>query len=101
MRLPWDIEDSVNTLKNSAYKEHRGVNERLWGVCLPMENCKAFNEENWRRWEVEQPEWFDDEFKELAGRSCYRLTCRGSCFRLIKFAGFSSLGGGVKFSEAC
>ena len=37
---------------------------------LPMDKCKAFYEENWRRWEEEermgeQPEWFDEEFKEL------------------------------------
>ena len=31
---------------------------------LPKEKCKAFYEENWRRWEEEQPEWFDEEFKE-------------------------------------
>ena len=31
---------------------------------LPMEKCKAFYEENWRRWEEEPPEWFDEEFKE-------------------------------------
>ena len=36
---------------------------------LPMKKCKAFYEENWRRWEVEQqPEWFDEEFKELVPR---------------------------------
>ena len=40
---------------------------------LPMEKCKAFYEENWRRWEEEerrgeQPEWFDKEFKELVPR---------------------------------
>ena len=40
---------------------------------LPVEKCKAFYEENWRRWEEEerrgeQPEWFDKEFKELVPR---------------------------------
>jgi hypothetical protein len=30
---------------------------------LPKEQCKAFYAENWARWELEQPEWFDDEFK--------------------------------------
>jgi hypothetical protein len=30
---------------------------------LPMERCKAFYAENWARWEEEQPEWFDEEFK--------------------------------------
>ena len=33
-----------------------------------MEKCKAFYEENWRRWEVEPPEWFDEEFKESVPR---------------------------------
>ena len=31
---------------------------------LPMGRCKAFYAENWARWEVEEPEWFDEEFKE-------------------------------------
>ena len=40
---------------------------------LPVEKCKAFYEENWRRWEEEerreeQPEWFDKEFKESVPR---------------------------------
>ena len=36
---------------------------------LPMDECKAFYEANWRRWEEEeQPEWFDKEFKELVPR---------------------------------
>ena len=35
---------------------------------LPKEKIKAFYEENWTRWESEQPEWFDDEFKELVPR---------------------------------
>ena len=35
---------------------------------LPKEKCKAFYEANWRRWEVEQPEWFDEEFKGLVPR---------------------------------
>ena len=35
---------------------------------LPKEKCKAFYEENWRRWEEEQPEWFDEEFKESVPR---------------------------------
>jgi hypothetical protein len=30
---------------------------------LPMERCKAFYRENWARWEEEQPEWFDEEFR--------------------------------------
>jgi hypothetical protein len=30
---------------------------------LPKERCKAFYAENWARWEVEEPEWFDEEFK--------------------------------------
>ena len=38
-----------------------------------MDECKAFYEANWRRWEEEerrgeQPEWFDKEFKELVPR---------------------------------
>ncbi len=32
---------------------------------LPKDKLKAFFEENWRRWEEEESEWFDDEFKEL------------------------------------
>ena len=36
---------------------------------LPKEKCQAFYEENWRRWEEEeQPEWFDEEFKERVPR---------------------------------
>ena len=35
---------------------------------LPKEKCKAFYEENWARWESEQPEWFDNEFKKLVPR---------------------------------
>ena len=35
---------------------------------LPMERCKAFYGENWARWEEEQPEWFDDEFREAVPR---------------------------------
>ncbi len=35
---------------------------------LPKDKCKAFYEENWRRWEEEQPEWFDEEFKESLPR---------------------------------
>jgi hypothetical protein len=35
---------------------------------LPKEKCKAFYEENWARWEAEQPEWFDEKFKELVPR---------------------------------
>ncbi len=31
---------------------------------LPVERCKAFNSESWAKWEEEQPEWFDDEFRE-------------------------------------
>ena len=41
---------------------------RFSSVYLPMEKCKAFYEENWRRWEEEEPEWFDEEFKELVPR---------------------------------
>ena len=41
---------------------------RFSAFYLPMEKCKAFYEENWRRWEVEQPEWFDEEFKKLVPR---------------------------------
>ena len=41
---------------------------RLSSVYLPKEKCKAFYEENWRRWEEEEPEWFDEEFKELVPR---------------------------------
>ena len=37
-------------------------------VYLPVEKCKTFYEENWRRWEEEQPEWFDAEFKGLVPR---------------------------------
>ena len=37
---------------------------RFSAFYLPMDKCKAFYEENWRRWEEEQPEWFDKEFKE-------------------------------------
>ena len=39
---------------------------------LPMEKCKAFYEENWQRWEAEQPEWFDDEFRESVRGNCDR-----------------------------
>ena len=35
---------------------------------LPVEKCKAFYEGNWPRWEEEQLEWFDEEFKELVPR---------------------------------
>ena len=31
---------------------------------LPVEECRAFYRENWERWEIEQPEWFDEEFKK-------------------------------------
>lgn len=30
---------------------------------LPIEKCKTFYRENWKRWEEEQPDWFDDDFK--------------------------------------
>ena len=35
---------------------------------LPKEQCRAFYRENWARWEEEQPEWFDDEFKAAVPR---------------------------------
>ena len=35
---------------------------------LPKERYAAFYKENWRRWEEEKPEWFDDEFKESVPR---------------------------------
>ncbi len=35
---------------------------------LPMDVCNAFYEENWRRWEKEQSEWFDEEFQESVPR---------------------------------
>ena len=41
---------------------------RLSSVYLPVEKCKAFYEENWRRWEEEEPEWFDEGFKESVPR---------------------------------
>jgi hypothetical protein len=43
----------------------------LW-VCqhyLPIERCKTFYRDNWARWEEEQPEWFDDEFRKTVPRS--------------------------------
>jgi hypothetical protein len=33
-----------------------------------MERLRAFYRENWARWEQEQPEWFDEEFKESVPR---------------------------------
>ena len=30
---------------------------------LPTERCRAFYAENWAKWEEEEPEWFDEEFK--------------------------------------
>ena len=43
---------------------------RFSAFYLPMEKCKAFYEENWRRWEERQPQpvWFDEEFKESVPR---------------------------------
>ena len=35
---------------------------------LPKERCAEFYRENWARWEEEQPEWFDKEFKESVPR---------------------------------
>jgi hypothetical protein len=32
---------------------------------LPVEECKEFYKENWENWEREQPEWFDEDFKEI------------------------------------
>ena len=31
---------------------------------LPVEQCRAFYRENWEKWEREQPDWFDGDFKE-------------------------------------
>ena len=47
---------------------------------LPMDECKAFYEANWRRWveeerRGEQPEWFDDEFKGLVPRELLLPNC--------------------------
>ncbi len=39
---------------------------------LPKEHCKAFYAENWARWEEEQPEWFDEEFKSAVPREFLR-----------------------------
>ena len=37
-------------------------------ACLPQERCKAFYAKKWQSWEKEQPEWFDEEFKESVPR---------------------------------
>lgn len=36
---------------------------------IPKERCKAFYVENWARWEQEQPDWFDEDFKATVPRA--------------------------------
>ncbi len=49
-----DTQEGIRACLSLAFSSHY----------LPKERRKAFYEENWRRWEEEQPEWFDEEFKE-------------------------------------
>ncbi len=48
-----DTQEGVRACLSLAFSSHY----------LPMQRCKAFYAENWARWEEEQPEWFDEEFK--------------------------------------
>ncbi len=48
-----DTQDGIRACLALAFSKHY----------LPMERCKAFYAENWSRWEEEEPEWFDEEFK--------------------------------------
>ena len=39
---------------------------------LPVEELRAFYRENWENWEREQPEWFDEEFKDIIPKELVR-----------------------------
>ena len=72
-----------NEQRHSTDHKHRELDEQE-GIraCLPLafsiyylpvEKCKEFYKENWENWEREQPEWFDEEFKESIPKE---LICR-------------------------
>ena len=42
------------------------------GVLGTLTTDRAVQGDNWGRWEEDQPEWFDDEFREAVPRSEFK-----------------------------
>ena len=63
----WNEATSV-VVRNIEMDTQEGIRAtlpiRFSKVYIPVAELKEFYRENWERWEIEQPEWFDEEFKK-------------------------------------